>query len=348
MSSSPTVDVMLKEGILYKKNPDSSTTCLLCAHYCTIKNGKRGKCQVRENRDGTLYSLVYGQLAAKNVDPIEKKPLYHFEPGTLSYSIATAGCNMTCLHCQNYQISFQTVNPGHNPHPMATPGDIVSDALRHGCSSISYTYTEPTVFMEFARDCAVLAAERGLKNVFVTNGYMSEKSAALSGSFLDAANIDLKGATNEHYRNVCGATLQPVLDTIKALYEAEVWIEVTTLLIPGYNDDRASLEFIAGFISSLDPGIPWHISRFFPTYRLKDAPPTPLEALERASRIGREAGLRYVYPGNAQGMGDETRCPDCGSILILRGGFKIREIRIDEKGKCMKCGAKFEGRVKTG
>jgi pyruvate formate lyase activating enzyme len=331
------------EGILYEKNSDSSVKCRLCAHYCIIKTGKRGTCRVRENRDGTLYSLVYGKLVARNVDPIEKKPLYHFEPGTLSYSIATAGCNMSCSHCQNYQISLLASLTDPIPGHESTPDEVVNDAIRTGCSSISYTYTEPTVFMEFARDCAAQASREGLTNVFVTNGYMSEESAVLAGEFLDAANVDLKAATEEHYRRICGAGLQPVLDTIRALHEAGVWIEVTTLLIPGHNDDNASLDFIAGFIASLDTVIPWHISRFFPTYKLKNVPPTPIDTLEKAGRIGEEAGLKHVYLGNVQSMSDETICSNCESVLIRRTGFSAQLVKLTEEGTCLNCGAEFEG-----
>ena len=331
------------EGILYERNPDSSTKCRLCAHYCTIKTGKRGICRVRENRGGTLYSLVYGKLVARNVDPIEKKPLYHFEPGTLSYSIATAGCNMSCSHCQNYQISMLASRTDPIPGHESTTNEVVSDAIRTGCSSISYTYTEPTVFMEFARDCAAQASRAGLSNVFVTNGYMSEESAVLAGEFLEAANVDLKAATEEHYRKICGAGLQPVLDTIRTLHEAGVWIEVTTLVIPGHNDDDASLDFIASFIASLDSIIPWHISRFFPTYNLQDVPPTPIDTLEKAGRIGEEAGLKHVYLGNVPSMSDETKCSTCGSVLIRRAGFRVKELNITEDGHCKSCREPFDG-----
>jgi pyruvate formate lyase activating enzyme len=333
------------EGILYDKNPDSSTRCRLCAHYCTIKSGKRGLCHVRENRGGTLHSLVYGKLVARNVDPIEKKPLYHFEPGTLSYSIATAGCNMSCSHCQNYQISIEAARTDVIPGYDSTPGDIVSEALSTGCASISYTYTEPTIFMEFARDCAAQASRDGLSNVFVTNGYMSEESAALASEFLDAANVDLKAATEEHYRKICGAGLQPVLDTIKTLHEAGVWVEVTTLVIPGHNDDDSSLEFIASFIASVDPVIPWHISRFFPTYSLQDVPPTPIDTLERAVRTGEEIGLKHVYLGNVPGKSDETKCSSCGEVLIQRAGFGVKELNLTADGNCKGCGVAFEGRL---
>lgn len=334
------------EGILYDKLPDSTTRCRLCAHYCTIRDGKRGICHVRENRGGTLYSLVYGKLVARNVDPIEKKPLYHFQPGSLAYSIATAGCNMSCKHCQNYQISLEAPRLDPIPGLDATPKEVVADALRAGCSSISYTYTEPTIFMEFARDCAVEAAGQGLTNNFVTNGFMSPESAALAAQFLDAANVDLKAATDDHYRKVCGARLQPVLDTIRTLHEAGVWIEVTTLVIPGYNDDDDSLRFIASFIASLDRAVPWHLSRFFPTYKLLDAPPTPVDTLERAGRIGEEAGLKYVYLGNVPGMGDETRCAHCQSVLISRSGYRVKALKVTGEGKCMTCGAQFDGRIR--
>jgi len=336
---------MLVEGLLYDKIPDSTTKCRLCAHFCTIKPGKRGRCRVRENRNGTLYTLVYGRLVARNADPIEKKPLYHFQPGSLSYSIATAGCNMSCLHCQNYQISLEAPKNDPIPGDQSTPREVVQDAKRTGCSSIAYTYTEPTIFMEFARDCALEASREGLTNVFVTNGYMSGESASLAGEFLDAANVDLKAANEEHYRRICGAGLQPVLDTIKSLYEAGVWIEVTTLVIPGHNDDDDSLKFIASFLASVDPAIPWHLSRFFPTYKLRDVPPTPVDTLERAGRIGERAGLRHVYLGNVPGMGDVTKCSRCGSVLIDRSGFKVRSLNITGEGKCKSCGAAFEGKI---
>jgi len=292
---------------------------------------------------GALWILVYGKVVASNVDPIEKKPLYHFQPGTLSYSIATAGCNMSCSHCQNYQISLQAPQSDTIPGRETTPEKVVGDALAAGCSSVSYTYTEPTIFMEFARDCALRASEEGLGNVFVTNGYMSEESAALAGEFLDAANVDLKAATEEHYRRVCGAGMQPVLDTIRTLHGAGVWIEVTTLVIPGYNDDDVSMEFMASFIASVEPAIPWHLSRFFPTYKLRNVPPTPVDTLERAGRIGENNGLKHVYLGNIPGAGDTTRCSACGGVLIERSGYQVRSLNLTSEGKCKSCEATFEG-----
>jgi len=334
---------MSREAVLYKKEPQRVVSCRLCAHECRVAPGKKGLCQVRENRGGTLFSLVYGRLVAQHVDPIEKKPLYHFQPGSLSYSIATAGCNMSCSHCQNFQISQEAPALTPIPGKMTSPEDVLRSAVNAGCRSISYTYTEPTIFMEFAIECGTRAKEQGLANVFVTNGYMSKAAADLSSGFLDAANIDLKGASDEHYRKVCGARLQPVLDTIKTLFANGVWIEITTLVIPGLNDDRGSLEFIASFIASVDPAIPWHVSGFYPTYRMLDRPPTPVQTLKTAEEIGREAGLRYVYIGNVPSKGDITHCPQCGEAVIERAGYALKAIRITEDGRCGKCGTGFDG-----
>jgi pyruvate formate lyase activating enzyme len=336
---------MSAEAILYEKEPEEAVSCHLCAHHCRIQPGKRGICQVRENRHGTLYSLVYGRVIAEHVDPIEKKPLYHFHPGSMSYSVATAGCNLSCDHCQNYQISKEAARLSPIPGKATSPGEILQAALSARCRSISYTYTEPTVFMEFALECARLAKGKGLGNVFVTNGFMSEAAADLASGFLDAANIDLKGATDEHYRKVCGGRLKPVLETIERLYEKGVWIEVTTLVIPGLNDDPASIEFIASFISSVDPAIPWHVSAFFPTYRMLDRPPTPLETLERAAEIGRKAGLRYIYLGNVHRNDDDTRCPGCGQALIERSRYMVKAVNVTDSNRCGNCGAEFDGKI---
>ena len=334
---------MCAEAILYEKEPEGVVSCRLCAHHCRILPGKRGICQVRENRDGTLFSLVYGRLVAQNIDPIEKKPLYHFQPGSLSCSIATAGCNMSCTHCQNFQISKEAPTLSPIPGKRTSSEDIVRCAVSAGCRSISYTYTEPTIFMEFAMECAEKAKKRGLANVFVTNGYMSEEATDLASGFLDAANIDLKGASDEHYREICGARIKPVLNTIEKLHEKGVWIELTTLVIPGLNDDRESLQFISSFIASISNAIPWHVSGFFPTYRMLNRPPTTLKTLETAAQIGREAGLRYVYLGNVQQKEDVTHCHQCGQVLINRSGYAVKVLDITPSGQCGRCGAKFDG-----
>lgn len=332
----------MNEALLYTKTGDGKAKCHLCNHYCTISAGKRGVCGVRENRDGTLYSLVYGKLIAANIDPVEKKPLFNFHPGSRSYSIATTGCNFRCLHCQNFDISQHPKEHPDIPGRSATPEDVVSEALLAGCKSISYTYTEPTIFFEFAYDCARLAHEKGIKNVFVSNGYTSPEAVRMIAPYLDANNIDLKGDDN-FYKTVCGARLQPVLDTIKLMKELGVWVEITTLIIPDYNDSEDFLKWTAEFIKSVDPAMPWHVTAFYPTYKLLDKPRTPVATLRRAREIGLETGLKYVYEGNVPGEGGEnTWCPSCGGLLIERSGFYLSEIKMKDS-KCLKCGACIDG-----
>jgi pyruvate formate lyase activating enzyme len=317
--------------------------CGLCNHHCLISKGKRGICAVRENTDGVLYSLVYDKLIARNIDPIEKKPLFHFQPGSLSYSIATPGCNFRCLHCQNSDISqLPRERSGVVPGDAVSPEQIVDAARRHRCQSISYTYTEPTIFFELAIDTARLAVEAGLKNVFVTNGYISPEALRTIRPYLHAANIDLKGFTDEFYKKVCGARLQPVLDSIRLYKELGIWIEITTLVIPGHNDTVSELEKIAGFIKSVGEDVPWHVSRFHPTYKLMDKPITPAGTLSRARQIGLDAGLRYVYEGNIPGEGEETVCPGCRKTVIKRIGFSVLENSVKD-GACGLCGTKIAG-----
>jgi pyruvate formate lyase activating enzyme len=335
----------MKEAMLYERLDGGKVRCALCAHRCTIAPGRRGICHVRENRDGTLQSLVYGRLIAMNVDPIEKKPLFHFLPGSLSFSIATVGCNFRCLHCQNYDISqFGRDHPAAPiPGRAATPEDVVSAALRTGCRSISYTYTEPTIFMEFAIETATLARKQGLANVFVSNGFMTPESARAIAPVLDADNIDLKG-DDEFYKKVCGARVGPVRETIALMRALGVWVEVTTLIIPGYNDRDETLRDIARFLASVDKAIPWHVSRFHPTYKLLDAPPTPAASLQRAREIGRAEGLRYVYTGNVPGdRGEHTLCPSCGRTLVEREGFEVLAMRVGPDGLCPDCGEPQQG-----
>lgn len=329
------------EAYLYEKMEDGSAKCGLCSHGCVIKKGSRGICQVRENRDGVLHSLVYGKLIARHIDPIEKKPLFHMLPGSLSYSIATVGCNFRCRFCQNADIAQMPSDRGGmimgNP---ATPEEVVSDALRTGCQSIAYTYTEPTVYFEFAYETAKLARERGIKNVFVSNGYMSAACIEMLAPYLDAANIDLKAYSNDFYKKYCSAKLEPVKESLRLMKAKGILVEVTTLLIPGLNDAPAELEALAAFLAKeLGPETPWHISRFHPTYRLTDRAATPLESLERAREIGLKAGLHYVYMGNVPGKGGEdTFCPRCGNMLIGRMGFRISQNRV-RNSACPDCGA---------
>jgi pyruvate formate lyase activating enzyme len=329
---------MAHEAMFYKKLENNKLQCLLCSHYCTISPGKRGICRVRENQEGVLYSLNYRKLIAANIDPIEKKPLFHFYPGSQSYSIAAMGCNFRCLHCQNWSISQpeRDVIEGQ----VVSPEKVVQNALNSGCLSISYTYTEPTIYFETAFEISQLARQKGLKNVFVTNGYISPDALNNFAPYLDAANIDLKAMSDSFYREVCGAKLKPVLDRIKQYYELGIWIEITTLIIPGYNDKDDELEAIAQFIADIDREIPWHISAFYPTYKLDNVPATPVSALQRAYQIGRDRGLRYVYEGNV-GQGENTDCPSCGKIVIKRQYFSA-ENRVED-GKCPFCGENIHG-----
>ncbi|MFC1844568.1 AmmeMemoRadiSam system radical SAM enzyme [Thermodesulfobacteriota bacterium] len=321
-----------------------SVECFLCAHNCHIKKGKRGVCQVRENRDGILYSLVYGKIISQNIDPIEKKPLFHLLPGSLSYSIATVGCNFRCKHCQNYDISqYPKLHSGAIIGNDATPEEIVTSAQKYGCRSISYTYIEPTIFFEFAYDCAQLAHENGIKNVFVSNGYTSPEATRKIAPLLDGNNIDLKAFTDKFYREVCGAKLGPVLDTISLMKELGVWVEVTTLVIPGWNDSDSELQEIARFIKGVDPEMPWHVTRFHPTFKMTDRGATPVSTLQRARQIGMAEGLKYVFVGNIPGEdGENTICPQCNETVLERMGFTMVSQNL-AGGKCGNCGQTIAG-----
>jgi pyruvate formate lyase activating enzyme len=310
-----------------------------------IKEGRRGKCGVRENRSGVLETLVYGKVIARHIDPIEKKPLFHFIPGSLSYSIATVGCNFKCLFCQNADIAQMPSD--HQGMIMGDPTDphqVVDAALKGNCRSISYTYTEPTVFFEFAFDTAKLAREKGIRNVFVTNGYMTPEAVEMIHPYLDAANVDLKAFSDKYYKTVCGARLAHVKDTIQFMKSRGIWLEVTTLIVPGLNDDPAELEKLAVFlVDSIGPETPWHISRFHPTYKLTDRPSTPRQTLIAAREIGLKTGLKYVYTGNIPGdSGEKTFCWRCGKQIIDRWGFQIHHYQINQ-GQCTYCHASIDG-----
>jgi pyruvate formate lyase activating enzyme len=335
----------MHEALFYQQGEDEDQLiCNLCNHHCRIREGGRGICRVRENRQGTLYSLVYGRLVADHVDPVEKKPLFHFQPGSRSFSISTVGCNFRCKHCQNADISQY---PRQHENGIAgaewSPEEVVDGARRHDCQSISYTYVEPTIFYEFAYDCAVLAREQGIKNIFVSNGYMTPEVTRHLAPLLDGINIDIKAMSEEFYHEVCKARLAPVLENVRLFHELGVWVEVTTLLIPGWNDSDEELQKIARFIRDVDPAIPWHVTAFYPSYKMMDRLPTPVRSLRRAREIGLDEGLRFVYEGNVPGEGGEcTYCPACGSELISRHGFQISSNRLTD-GKCGQCGAEIEG-----
>lgn len=334
----------MKEAMFYERTGGSRVRCGLCRFRCLIDDGRRGICGVRENRGGTLFTLVYGKTVAEHADPVEKKPLFHFLPGSLTYSIATVGCNFRCLHCQNAEIS--QAEGGYLPISgrNATPEEIVRRALAVGCRSISYTYTEPTIFYEYAYDTAVLAHAAGLRNIFVTNGYITPEALAHIHPFLDAANIDLKGYSERFYREVVHATLAEVLESIVEYKRLGIWIELTTLIIPNYNDSEEELRAMARFIADqVGTDTPWHVTQFYPTHKLLDQPRTPLATLRRARQIGMEAGLRYVYEGNVPGeRGESTWCPACGELLLDRSGFRILANRVGT-GNCPSCSEVIAG-----
>jgi len=332
------------EAMLYEKLDGEKVRCELCGHQCVILGGKYGLCRVRRNVAGQLRSLTYGMLVAINVDPIEKKPFFHYLPGSRSLSIAASGCNFQCEFCQNWQISQSPRTDSEIRGQAVSPEQVVSSAIDRDCASISYTYTEPTVFFEMAYDTARLARVRGLGNTFVSNGYMTPKAIDVIAPYLDAINVDLKAFRDETYQRIMKARLEPVLTALRALVAAGVWVEVTTLVVPGMNDSPAELRDIAHFIAKdLGTGVPWHVSRFHGDYKMENVRATPIETMELACRIGREAGLRFVYSGNLPGCADErTHCPNCRELLIDRQGYFVRGVHLRD-GRCPKCGEAIEG-----
>lgn len=333
---------MKKEAMLYDRLEDKSVQCRLCAHNCRIPDYKYGFCGVRKNEHGVLYTLVYGEVIASHVDPIEKKPLYHFFPGSLAYSIATIGCNFRCSFCQNWEISQLSKRESlFSEGYELKPEEVVREAKRNGCRGISYTYTEPTIFFEYAYDTAKIAKENGLYNNFVTNGYMSKDAIDKISPYLDACNIDLKSFRDDTYRNICHGRLEPVLDSIKYMKRLGIWVEITTLVVPGMNDSKTELRDIAEFITSVDCEIPWHISAFHPDYKWTDSASTPISTLHQAAFIGKKAGLSYIYLGNVAVAGN-TYCPKCSTLLIRRMGYTIVNYNVD-KGKCISCGRPIKG-----
>lgn len=346
----------LHEASFYEPLPDNRVRCTLCPHQCRIGDGSRGACAVRFNQGGVLYTLVYDRIVARDVEPIEKKPLFHFMPGSGAYSIATVGCNLRCTFCQNWEIAQWPME--HLPRRLAgpltpvanavpgrasSPAEIVDAAVESGAASIAYTFTEPTIFFELAYDTAVQARARGLKNVFVTNGFSSEPALRQMATVLDGVNVDLKFFEEGSYRRISRAGFQPVLDAIRLYRSLGVWVEVTTLVVPGVNDSDRELRQIAEFVRSVGPEVPWHVSQFHPAYKMLDRPVTPVETLRRARDIGLGAGLFYVYEGNVPGEGGEdTACYICGTVLIERRGSAMRVNRVKD-GCCPACGAPIHG-----
>ena len=334
----------MKEAMLYSPLEDGKVQCILCNHRCIISSSKKGICGVRENREGKLYTLVYGRAISLNVDPIEKKPLFHLFPGSNSFSMAAVGCNFRCLQCQNHEISqLPRDHDGRIEGSEVSPSKIISLTKQNRCRSISYTYTEPTIYFEYAYETAGQAHQEGIKNIFVTNGYMTEEALEMIQPYLDAANVDLKSFKEKFYKEICGAKLKPVLENLKRMRQMGIWVEITTLVIPTLNDSDQEFEEIAQFIVSLGPEVPWHISAFYPTYKMLNLPRTSASSLHRAREIGIKAGLRYVYCGNIPGEeGEDTFCPHCGRRLIERIGFRVTQNDV-VNGACRHCHGKIDG-----
>jgi len=329
-------------ALLFSRMENGKVRCELCAHRCLIRSGQKGICRVRENRQGELFSLSYGRLIASHVDPIEKKPLYHFLPGSSSYSIATPGCNFRCQWCQNADIS--QISPMNEPDKprFVPPERVVEAAIATGSQSISFTYTEPSLSVEYNLEVSQLARENGLKNVYVTNGYMTPEMLVLTIPTLDAANVDIKAFDEDVHKRYTGAHLQPVLDSCVALLKVGVWLEVTTLLVPGINDDETQLQGLAEFIATkLSPDVPWHISRYFPQPQFHQIPATPADRIFHAIDVGKKAGLHYVYGGNLL-TSTVTDCPNCGERVVRRMGYSDPVVRLN-KDACPKCGFRIAG-----
>lgn len=321
---------------LWERAAGNVAECRLCSHRCRIKEGKKGVCAVRMNVGGELRTLTYGKLIAANVDPIEKKPLFHFLPGTASYSVATQGCNFRCEFCQNWQIS--QANGDSLQGRDTTPEEVLAAAKRYRCASLAFTYTEPTIFWEFAEDCARLAHEAGMKNCFVTNGYQTPEAVEAMAGLIDAANVDVKAFNADFYRRLCKAQLAPVKEAVRLMVEKGILVEVTTLLIPGQNDADDELKGLAAWLAGISPDIPWHVSRYHPDYRYDASPATPPETIYRAVEAGRAAGLRYVYAGNLHtGDLEHTFCPSCGEAVVRREGFRVVAANLDG-ANCGACG----------
>ncbi len=334
-----------RQAVLWDKGRADQVTCKLCSHRCVIADGGLGRCAVRRNIGGVLYSLSYEKVCSANADPIEKKPLFHFQPGSRSFSIAAPGCNFRCEFCQNWQISQMAIEDGQLHGSAIRPEDIVNSAIQANCKSIAYTYTEPTIFMELAADCAVLARDKEIANVFVSNGYMTSEAIEFARPWLDGINIDLKSFRQDYYQGLCKANIAPVLDTIKYIAgKTDIWMELTTLIVPGENDSTEELKEIAGFIArEAGRDVPWHVSRFYPQYKMDDRPPTSEAVLQRAYDIGKEAGLNYIYIGNLpSARAENTYCPSCGVGLIERTGYTVTRNIIND-GACPQCGALIAG-----
>ncbi len=331
-----------KEALYYQKLADKAVQCLLCPRQCVIAQGRRGFCGVRENRGGMLYALSYAKPVAIHIDPIEKKPLFHFLPASRAFSVATAGCNLRCKFCQNWEISQRRTE--EVVYQYIEPQELVTEAKEAGCPVIAYTYSEPTIFYEYMLETARLAKKEGIKNIMHSAGYINEAPLRQLVKYLDAANIDLKGFTNDYYSQMSEATLEPVLRTLKILKEEGVHLEITNLVLPGYNDDAATITRMCLWIKeNLGSDTPLHFSRFTPMYKMVALSPTPVDTLNNARQIALDCGLKYVYIGNVWGNpGENTYCPRCKKMVIKRAGFSVLENHL-VNGRCAFCRQNIEG-----
>ena len=328
---------MIKEAVLYDQLVETKVKCNVCAHRCTISEGKVGICRTRQNREGKLYTLIYNTVSSEAVDPIEKKPLYHFLPGTLSYSLGTVGCNFRCQHCQNWNISQVTIDETSTME--LTPEQAVQNAVDAGCSSIAWTYNEPSIWHEYTYDSAVLAKKAGLKTVYVTNGYITPEALERMAPYLDAFRVDIKSFSDNFYKKVCGARLAPVLESTKLAKELGMHVETITLLIPEMNDSPDEVtELVRWVRDNIGTDTPMHFTRFYPMYKMNSLNATPIDTLEMAYDIAKKEGMRFVYLGNVGGHEYEnTYCPKCNTLLIDRTGYSAGAIRT-KGGKCPECG----------
>jgi pyruvate formate lyase activating enzyme len=323
------------EAMYYEKLAAKKVRCHLCSHECQVADLERGRCGVRENRDGVYYSLVYGQPCAVHVDPIEKKPLFHYHPGSQAYSLATAGCNFSCRFCQNWEISQR--RPEQVRPINLLPEEVLRLAGKQGCQIIAHTYNEPTVFFEYMRDCAALGREKGIPNVMISNGFIKKKPLQELCRLLGAVKIDLKAFTENFYREQSGGRLKPVLDTLITLRAENIWFEIVVLLIPGLNDSNREIERMCRWISlELGPAVPLHFSRFAPSYMIRNIPPTPPETLHAARKIALDAGIKFCYIGNLLSDAGNTYCPGCGKLLVRRLLYSIEKPGL-QGNRCQSC-----------
>ena len=331
-----------KEAYFYRRLSDDRVQCETCPHTCVITPGNRGRCRTKTNKGGRLFSLSYGNPCVVHVDPIEKKPLLHFYPGTKTFSLAVAGCNFHCLNCQNWEISQTTPDKTRNYN--LPPEKVVGMASDYGCTSIAFTYSEATTFYEYMVDIAVAARKKGLKSVWVSNGFINEPALHRLCDVIDGASVNLKAFSDDIYRELIGGHLDPVLRTFQTLHRRGVWFEIINLIVPTYTDDMEMIKRMCGWIvDHLGPGYPLHFSRFFPQYKLVHLPPTPVEVLEKAQDIARETGLSHVYIGNVPGGGDRTLCPQCNETIISRRGYTILDVKVRD-GRCAVCKTVMSGR----